>query len=152
MPKMEIRKKNKINKSSSYLANFAENITSQNGEDGVIRKIFEIMPPTNKFCVEFGAWNGIHLSNTCSLIHMEEWGALLIEGNEKKFGELKANYINSSQVKTLNCYINFEDNSLDNILSEHNAPPKLDLISIDVDGNDWHIWNSLENLPAIGHY
>ena len=53
MPQIEIRKKNKINKSSSYLTNFAENLTSENGEDGVIRKIFEIMPPLNKFCVEF---------------------------------------------------------------------------------------------------
>ena len=72
MPQMEIRKKNKINKSSCYLANFAQNITSQNGEDGVIGKIFEIMPPLNKFCVEFGAWNGFHLSNTCSLIQIKK--------------------------------------------------------------------------------
>ena len=146
MPQMEIRKKNKINKSSCYLANFAQNITAQNGEDGVIGKIFEIMPPLNKFCVEFGAWNGFHLSNTCSLIQIKKWDALLIEGDESKFGELKANYINSSQVKTLNRYIDFDENSLDNILSEHSAPRKLDLISIDVDGNDWHIWNSLENF------
>ena len=48
MPQMEIRKKNKINKSSCYLANSAQNITSQNGEDGVIGKIFEIMPPLNR--------------------------------------------------------------------------------------------------------
>ena len=98
------------------------------------------MPPLNQFCVEFGAWNGFHLSNTCSLIQIKKkWDALLIEGDESKFGELKANYINSSQVKTLNRYIDFDENSLDNILSEHNAPRKLDLISIEVDGNDWHI-------------
>ncbi len=41
---------------------------SQHGEDGVIEKIFEIIEPGPKFCVEFGAFDGIHNSNMRNLI------------------------------------------------------------------------------------
>ena len=31
---------------------------TQRGEDGIIEKIFEIVGATNRYCVEFGAWDG----------------------------------------------------------------------------------------------
>lgn len=42
------------------------------------------------------------------------------------------------------------ETSLDNILSETNIDTQFDILSIDVDGNDYHIWNSLKRYdPAI---
>jgi len=45
----------------------------------------------------------------------------------------------------LNSFIDIEGaNSLDNILSRTPIPTEFDLLVIDIDGNDYHIWQSLE--------
>ena len=42
------------------------------------------------------------------------------------------------------------ENSLDNLLKTTKLPNDFDLLSIDVDGNDYHIWNSLKDFfPKI---
>lgn len=40
---------------------------SQFGEDGIIQKIFEIIGTKSKFCIEFGGYDGITMSNTAYL-------------------------------------------------------------------------------------
>jgi hypothetical protein len=52
------------------LIKFSRDNTSQNGEDGIIAKMFELLPPSSspRFCVDVGAWDGLHLSNTFSLL------------------------------------------------------------------------------------
>jgi hypothetical protein len=69
------------------LIRYAYNHTSQNGEDGIIEHLFSIIPPsmsstvseqdhkilpTCRYCVDVGAWDGKHLSNTYSLLVKEE--------------------------------------------------------------------------------
>ncbi len=122
-----------------------QNIYSQFGEDGIINRIFEIIPTEKKsWCVEFGAWDGIHLSNTHNLIKHNGWNGILIEGKKSRFKKLIKNYLNNSNVILLNKYVSFEgENSLDTILNATEIPVDFDLLSIDVDGNDYHIWNSL---------
>jgi hypothetical protein len=53
------------------LHNYKENKYSQNGEDGIINEIFLRLGQVNFndfWVVEFGAWDGKHLSNTFNLI------------------------------------------------------------------------------------
>ena len=52
----------------NWLLKYRKNIFSQFGEDGIIEKIFSILPNTCKWCVEFGAWDGKHISNTRFLL------------------------------------------------------------------------------------
>jgi hypothetical protein len=53
----------------SPLLKYQSNVTSQNGEDGIIQHIFKVLPPAqNRYCVEFGAWDGMHLSNCFNLV------------------------------------------------------------------------------------
>ena len=47
---------------SAWTREWHRNVTSQAGQDGVIERIFEIMPPRTKYCVEFGAWDGKHFA------------------------------------------------------------------------------------------
>lgn len=133
----------RVKPDSAYLLQFAKNVTSQFGEDGIIEKIFEIIGTTNKWCVEFGAWDGKKYSNTWRLLNEAGWSGVLVEGNEERFGELQRTYAGRDDVKLVNRLVDLEANTLDSILSAAGCPREPDLVSIDVDGMDWHIWNSL---------
>jgi hypothetical protein len=53
------------------LNTFQRNICSQYGEDGIIEEIlsrFGGASGLDDWCVKFGAWDGVYLSNTCNLI------------------------------------------------------------------------------------
>lgn len=129
------------------LKRYENNIQSQFGEDGVIAEIFNKIGIENKICVEFGAWDGIHLSNTWNLWKNLGWECLLIEGDKNKYNDLIETTKTSSNVKTLNAYVSFEGvNTLDNILEKFNFPKNIDLLSIDIDGDDYYILESLRRF------
>jgi hypothetical protein len=133
-----------LHKKVSPLAAYASNVTSQHGEDGLIAHIMKVIQPSEKYCVEFGAWDGKYLSNCHTLLTAGGWGGAMIEANAGKFAELTETYRGFPAVKTINRLVDFEGpNSLDAILVEAGAPRSFGLLSIDVDGNDYHIWNSL---------
>lgn len=138
---------------SIELNNYKKDITSQCGENGIIEKIFEIIKPKNKICVEFGGYDLKEFSNTFPLWANEGWKAIIIEGEKRGFEKLKKDYEAyikknhiSRNVEIINKYVSPEgENSLDNILSGTQIVSNFDLLSIDVDGVDYHIWRLLEN-------
>jgi hypothetical protein len=142
-------RKNRTKPNSRSLNKYSRNIKSQSGEDGIIEYIFEVIGRKG-WCVEFGAWDGEHLSNTWNLINLFGYSAVLIEGNVKRYKVLQNKYQKNSNVITLNKFVEFSSgpNSLDSILSTTSIPIEFDLLSIDIDGNDYYVWDSLvEYMP-----
>ncbi len=136
---------------SMRLLDYAANVYSQNGEDGIIAKILEVLPATDRWCVEFGAWDGEFLSNTCHLIERDGYRAVLIEPDQKKFAQLRKRHGSNSNVISLSRFVGFsrEDN-LSHILSDLPIPKDFDLLSIDIEGNDYHVWDSVSSYePKI---
>jgi hypothetical protein len=132
------------------LHQYHRNVTSQIGQDGIFEKMLEIIGAQNRWCVEFGAWDGKYLSNTWNLIVNHKWSGVLMEGDATKFTELQANY-SGHDVTAFNEFVGFAGSSrLDEILRRTMAPPDFDLLSIDIDGNDWHVWEALKDYrPRI---
>lgn len=129
---------------SNWLLDFGDNVYSQYSEDGVIGKVLSIIPEQDRWCVEFGAWDGIYLSNVRNLIETDHYSAVLIEAAEEKAAQLKKNYAEKDRVITLNKEVGFsEDDGLDSILEVLPIPHNFDFLSIDVDGNDYHIWKAI---------
>ena len=56
-----------INKPKPLLQQYGYNVYSQNGEDGIIDRIYSIIGTNSKIAVEFGAWDGFHLANSANL-------------------------------------------------------------------------------------
>jgi hypothetical protein len=138
-------KRMETGKKPQWLLDYSFNTYSQNGEDGVIAKILSLLPETDRWCVEFGAWDGIHLSNARRLIVEEDYRAILIEGDSQKFQSLKRNYADKNNVETINTFVGFNvDNGLDKILSSFGIPENFDFLSIDIDGNDYHVWAAVQ--------
>jgi hypothetical protein len=129
---------------TSPLLKYSSNVTSQYGEDGIIAHIVSVIRPDNHYCIEFGAWDGKHYSNCYNLLANAGWSGLMIEGDPGKYAELRRTYADNERVATLNCMVDFEGpNTLDNILAAEDAPKEPGVLSIDIDGNDFHVFESL---------
>ncbi len=133
------------------LAVHARNVHSQNGEDGIIEELARRLGIARGHCVEFGAWDGVHLSNTCNLIRNRGWSATLIEGSEDRFRDLERNMAPYPEVRCLRRWVEFEGPAaLEGILEAQGVPRDFELLSIDVDGVDYHIFESLQKVrPRI---
>lgn len=139
----------KLVEMDARLLGYEKNITSQFGEDGIIEEILNRIGIGNAFCVEFGAWDGKHLSNTWRLWHEQGWGALLIEGDEGKAAQLEKSLVSFSNVASYCAYVGLEEESkLDTILARAGAPQVIDVLSIDIDGNDYYVFESLNAFSA----
>jgi hypothetical protein len=123
---------------------YKKNIFSQFGEDGIIEEIFKrLKDVSDKQCCEFGAWDGKLFSNTCNLITNYNYEAILIEPDKKKFLKLNINF-SEKKIKKINEFVEFSGkNSLDNILQNNNFNKDFDFLSIDIDGCDYYIFESL---------
>ena len=118
---------------------------SQNDEESLIRNILETINDEEKYCVEFGAWDGITGSNSYNFIKNDNFKSVLIEGDEHKYNNLIQNMKNYN-ASCFCKYVSFEgQNTLDNILKSTDIPNDFSFLSIDIDGNDYHIWESLKN-------
>ena len=130
------------------LINYAKDVYSQNGEDGILEEIFKKLNiPVGQF-VEFGAWDGKHLSNTYNLLENRNWSGLYIEYEDDKYKELeKLNVVYKDRIITVKNKVDITgENSLDNILHRHpEIKQDFDLLSIDIDSYDLEIWESLKN-------
>lgn len=135
------------------LNEFASDVYSQYGEDGILGEVFRRLPRAgggDRWCVEFGAWDGVHLSNTCRLIRDHGYHAVLIEGDRRRYSDLLRNMA-SDRVHPINAWVAVEGPcSLDSLLASTPLPTEFDLLSIDVDGIDIHLWRSLERYrPSV---
>lgn len=138
-------KQGKATKPNTWLNEFAGNVTSQFGEDGIIEKVLEVINDSNKWCVEFGSWDGKKCSNTFNIIDEKAYSAVLIEADRRRFKDLKKTFEGNEKVITINALVGFRvDNCLDTILKTTEIPVDFDLLSIDVDGNDYHIWETVQ--------
>ena len=132
-------------KPSRWLNTFARNVTSQWGEDGIIEKALEVIKDINKWCVEFGSWDGKTHSNTFNLIDKKDYSAVSIEGDSCRFQALLKTFEGNKKVTPLNTFVGFEEsNCLDSILKTTEIPTNFDLLSIDIDGNDYHVWQAVK--------
>ena len=141
----------KSNKSNTWLLDYAHNETSQNGEDGILAMVLETIGQNDKWCVEFGSWDGKTCSNTYTLITKKDYSAVLIEASPSRFKDLKNNFREHKNVICVNEFVGFEtDNNLDTILKDTEIPQNFDLLSIDIDGNDFHVWDAIkEYKPKV---
>jgi hypothetical protein len=126
---------------------FEKNIHSQFGEDGVIEEVFKRIGVRWSTCVEFGAWDGLHLSNTLHLWRSLGWKALLIERDPEKYRALQKNTAGYSRVQALNRAVSPSGmNHLEALIEESGFPRDVDLLSIDIDGDDIYILESLDSM------
>lgn len=129
------------------LQTYAADVHSQFGEDGIIAEILDriaVASEPTRWCVEFGAADGVWLSNTCNLIRERNYRAVLIEADSERAAKLAVNHPQPGVIK-LSRRVGLDgEDRLESILAESGLPLDFDLLSIDIDGCDYWVLDSIE--------
>jgi hypothetical protein len=111
-------------------------VFSQNGEDGVIEAIFNEIGVTNRYFVEFGCEQAVEC-NTAYLLSLG-WTGLLMDGagiSKNPLADVKKEFITAENINAL--------------FAKYNVPREFDLLSIDIDGNDYWVWQQITYRPRV---
>jgi hypothetical protein len=142
-PKMTLRE---LQEQSRWLLQHASNVTSERGEDGIIAKSLDLLPERNGWCIEFGAWDGRRASNTYNLITTQGYRGVLIESDADRFRDLQDTHDPQKNILINAAVGSDKHNSLDALLRGHPVPMDVDILSIDIDGNDYHVWAAISSF------
>jgi hypothetical protein len=121
---------------------YERGVSSQHGEDGILREIFFRIGPGKRFFVEFGTEDG-SVCNTALLASGYDWGGLYLEANARDVQTLRERWANRNDITIRQALVTAEN--VAELFAESGVPRDFDLLSIDVDGNDYWIWAALAN-------
>lgn len=125
------------------------NIHSQCGQDGILSEIFRRLNIEKGYFLEFGAWDGLYLSN-CRFLYEKGWKGCFIEGNLKRSQNIYKYYDNIDVINDMVGFKNSKYTLLDEILTTNKInTKKIDFISIDIDGYDLEIFKSISFFPKV---
>lgn len=115
-------------------------IYSQLGEDGYLEYLFQKIGTTSKKFVEMGVGDGTEC-NTRNLVENWGWSGTMVEGDRKRADKATKLY-KEFPVIVFNYFVTIKNRNF--FLEEG-----LDLLSIDIDGNDYWIWKALKLNPRV---
>ncbi len=112
---------------ADILSKSLRKVYSQNGEEGLIDRLFDSLGTTNKVLVDIGAGDGFKFSNTRSLLEQGWSGSLFDSAHENE--SVRREHITAENV----C----------DVLLKHKVPYAFDFLSLDIDGVDWYVLRAL---------
>lgn len=121
-------------------------VFSQFEEDGKLLFIFSVLGMTNKTFIEFGSDDGVN-SNSANLYFHHGWTGLFMDGNPKAIERGKRFFSkyphpHMHPPKFVTTYINREN--INRVIFEAGFSGEIGLLSIDIDGNDYWVWQAIE--------
>lgn len=137
----------------SFIHQYAKNVHSQNGEDGIIEQCVERLELAGWLgdvksdewspghAVEIGGNNGLWMSNTRLLIE-NGWRGLFVEADYELYLQSKENWKHNRRVRSQCCRV--DERNINAFVDEH-----CDLLSLDTDGSDYKIFAGLKARPKI---
>ena len=99
---------------------------SQKGQDSLIQRVFDIVGTTDKYYVEFGAYDGVQMCNTWYFKNKKGWSGLLLDN---MYENLEINLHKRHITKENIC----------DIFAEFKVPKQHDFLCVDIDGCDYWI-------------
>lgn len=125
------------------LTPFELRVFSQNGEDGVLGEILRrVGVDRHGFFVEFGVESGRE-GNCVYLADIAGWHGLFMDGDERFFAALQHKYRAAERVRATLAMVTPEN--VQELFAAAGVPSEPDVLSIDVDGSDYWIWEAIED-------
>jgi len=113
-------------------------IRSQNEEDGLLLALFKRIGTTDRRCVEIGC--GSNGGNSGFLVQECGWTGLMVDANRASIATVRVRYAGHA-VTIVKHRVTRED--VNHLLTVNGFHGELDLLSVDIDGNDYWVWEAL---------
>lgn len=121
-------------------------VFSQWGDDGIIQYLIRrLNTEVNKF-IEFGVEN-YRESNTRFLLMNNNWKGLIFDGSAKNIAQIKKDELYWKYDLTAEAAFITRDN-IRSLIQNNGFAGKLGLLHIDIDGNDYWVWEAIDNVVA----
>jgi len=133
------------NRDPKRLLTYGFRAYSQHDEDGMIHEIFQRIGVSSQTFLEFGVGDGTE-NNTLYLL-LAGWRGLWIDGNDANGASISrqfASFLQSGKLTFLHRFVNRD--SINKIIEKGNLSGEIDLLSIDIDGNDYWVWEAISQV------
>lgn len=140
---------NDINKKSPTddLLSFEFKVFSQWGDDGIIQYLINKLDIPNKTFVEFGVANYTE-ANTRFLLMNDNWSGLIMDGSSENIDYIKNDEIYwQYDLQAKHAFIDVEN--VNGLIASAGFPEELGLLHIDIDGNDYWVWQAVKCVNPI---
>lgn len=128
------------------LTRFEYSVFSQNGEDGIICELLTRIGEGSRSFVEFGIETGVE-GNCVFLAEVRGWSGLFMEGDMGDSEALARRWRGRSSIQTRQAMVTPEN--INALLDDAGVPQEPTIVSIDIDSNDYYVWQALERKPRI---
>ena len=119
---------------------FERRAYSEDGEDGILEEILRRVGRRTRQFVEFGVGSGRYC-NCARLVLEEDWQGLFMEVEPASFDRLRRRYLSYPKVKCVQALVG--SSNIEALLATHGVPEEFDVLSIDIDGNDYWVWAAI---------
>lgn len=115
---------------------------SQWGEDGIIQLLVKHVPVEQRTFIEFGVEN-YRESNTRFLLMHDNWSGLVMDGSERNIEFIRRDPIFwRYNLKADRAFVTREN--INELLKRNGLHGDVGLLSIDIDGNDYWVWEAID--------
>lgn len=125
------------------ISSFGVQTLSQNLEDGIIAEIFQRIGERSRVFVELGVGGG--LENNTVFWLMQGWRGFWVEADGESIQQINQTFsepIANGLLKVKQARITAEN--VQSLLQEQQVPPEIDILSVDIDRNTYHVWKALQ--------
>jgi hypothetical protein len=122
-------------------------VFSQFGDDGIIQYLLHHLRPLPDSFVEFGVQD-YRESNTRFLLLNNNWSGLVMDGSEHHVRFIQQDDIYWRHNLTARCAFIDREN-INSLIQESGFCGEIGLLSIDIDGNDYWVWESLTAVDPV---
>lgn len=127
------------------LLRYGFKVYSQCDEDGIIQEIFRRIGVANRSFVEFGVGDGSEC-NTVKLL-VEGWRGLWLEAQPDRAAHIRTSFASLIEERRLNIVEGLVAvENINALLEQGGATGEIDLLSIDIDNNDYWVWKAIDRI------
>ena len=121
-------------------------LSSQNGEDGLLLHILSAVGVGDRRIVELGIEDGRECLARMLILHFG-WSGLLLDCEAANVADARRFFhVNSAvapdRLRIVECFVTAEN--IDGVLADNGITGEIDLLAIDIDGNDYWVWKAIE--------
>jgi len=137
-------------RSKGIVSSFKEvefKVFSQFGDDGIIQYLINNIDIETKTFIEFGVQDYSE-SNTRFLLLNDNWKGLIFDGSQNDMENLRNDEIYwRYDLTAVGAFLT--KSNINELFKEYNFVGEIGILSVDIDGNDYWIWESINSVNPV---